>query len=331
MSLSGMETKISKDRAVEIASDIIYDRPGSVLGCGVPDIGQADVDGLAAPIWVVPIVADYPRHFEEFSTRSAQDIVLRLGKVAEIEIDAETGEAIRIPNRASVNRTASDKVEEIQRSVEQLLLRTANVQFARLVSVKYMLGPVQTIMTRLLRDGRFSISEVEGAGYSANYLTLLQLANVAKVERETDIVYPSSTIEELYAQFSSTMPHADAIATTIERVIQDILLNHYDFVYSELKLRQLTPYIQVSSTYYDLALSVDNLVEISEDELMQSYEETYGVTTQRRHFKFSDYLDQLSLPNVSIMKNVSEKVWRGNDEIFHGMQSSNPLKGFVSP
>jgi hypothetical protein len=323
-----MLSDISKKEAENLALNIIYDRIGSTLGIGTPELGETELNNETIPIWIVPLKADYPRSFVDYTTKLPQEVVLHLGDVGEIEIDARTGEEISVTHKHTIGKSVFDRMDNVRRGVEKLLVRTASLQFAKLVNVKYMFSPIRKIVTNVLDNGKVSFSELTDVGYNPRYVTLLERSNFVVVEEK--IVRPSPTLSDFYTRNRQQMERDEALNTTIEGVLNEIIHGHYDFVYNTLKLRQLAPYVQISTTYYDYALSINNLFSASEDDLKEAYKDVYGMN-QKKDFGFRTYLNELSMNQVGIMRQTKTTgLWRGNEKIFQTMTEQNPLSIFVT-
>jgi hypothetical protein len=137
-------------------------------------------------------------------------------------------------------------------------------------------------------------------------------------------------LSELFVRFLEKFGNKSTATTyTLERVLNEIMLSHYDYLYYDLKLRQLAPYVRISTTYYDYALSVNNLVAMIVDDLREAYVDIYGTSSPKKTFRFNEYLRELSTEGVNIMEQVTEGVWRGDENIFRTLFQNNPLNDFV--
>jgi len=324
-----MSLVINKDRAKKIAFDYIYDKLGSNMEPGEPTLGDATVDDKQVQIWIVPVNADYPRIFEDVRNNGVHNIVMQLGAVGELEIDAETGEPITTPHRHSVESAVLTELEKIRDSVEKMLVRTASAKLAKLVSLRHMLTPVQTLLTNLMSKQQLHLSYLEASGVKPNYLILLKRSNFIDIDDKEMTIRPTKVLNGLYEQFWQKGEESEAITRTLEVAVEEILLNDYNFIYNELKLRTLAPYVHIASSYYNNALAVNDLVEIHEDALAETWQRIYGINNIRKQFKFPEYLRQLSIPNIGIMEPAGNNAWRGNEDIFKEMSKDNPLKKVI--
>ena len=208
--------RIDKKQAIEIASDIIYYRLGSTLGAGTPELGETIIENKVIPIWIVPIRADHPRYLEDYSTKLTEHVILHLGKLAEIEIDAQTGEDLTIPNRHTINGSFSDRLDSVRRNVEKILIRTASKRFAKLINVRYMLTPVNSIITNLLSKKKLKLEELININYQ-KYIDLLQRSDFLVIG--DGIISPSPNLSELFVRFLEKSDNkSTAITETLERV-----------------------------------------------------------------------------------------------------------------
>src|SRR5207302_8847655 len=96
--------------------------------------------------------------------------------------------------------------------------------------------------------------------------------------------------------------------------------NDYETIYRDFKIKTLSPYVQISSTYYDYALSVHDLIELSEDDIWEAYSTLYGTASKKRHFRFDDYLLELGQESISLIRKTESINWQGEDKVLDTLE-----------
>jgi hypothetical protein len=92
-------------------------------------------------------------------------------------------------------------------------------------------------------------SELEAGGVNPRYIQLLERTNFIKRDDSSKGIFPSGELSELYRRFAQDLGHGEALTKSLETVIGEVLNTHYRYIYDELKLRQLAPYVHIASRY----------------------------------------------------------------------------------
>jgi hypothetical protein len=143
--------------------------------------------------------------------------------------------------------------------------------------------------------------------------------------RDGTEVRPSATLQSLYQKLGGDLD------STIEHVLKDIIENDYEVIYSDFRIKTLSPYVQISSTYYDYALSVHDLIELDEDDLWEAYSTVYGTASSKRHFRFDDYLRELGQESINLLRQTEAGYWQGDEKVFETLEHNfASLGGVVS-
>jgi hypothetical protein len=300
------------------AEEIIYNRLGTNLAPGEPKYLETK------HTWSVPLEFDLPRVVEDKRTKQLKYVVFHLGNIGSIEIDSRVLKPVGIPRRSDLNSTVEDKLLQIRSKVENLLLHTASLQFAKLVSIKHMMTPLANLVTSVLRHDRFALPSTQSTWRSVvSYANLLEKKDF--LVRDGTELRPSATLQSLYQKLGGDLD------STIEHVLKDIIENDYEVIYSDFRIKTLSPYVQISSTYYDYALSVHDLIELDEDDLWDAYSTVYGTASSKRHFRFDDYLRELGQESINLLRQTESGYWQGDEKVFETLEHNlASLGGVVS-
>ncbi|RLE43787.1 hypothetical protein DRJ16_03440 [Candidatus Woesearchaeota archaeon] len=312
---------VQKEWVLRKVDEIIYNKFGTNLGTGEPSFISKITDERQRYYWIVPLEADYPRIIEDKRTGSLRYITLHIGKIGEIWIDASTGKPVKVPKRSHLNKTLSDELLRVRNKVERILIRTASLQFARLISLKHMLTPLRNLITIILKREKYILPDTVRGRKLQKFINLLYVNQFITIER--GIIRPSPTLRLLFEKLDENYELIQ------EYVIKSIIENSYQTIYKEYKIRVLHPYIQISSSYYDYALSAQELISLSEEDLWEAYSVIYGVYSSRRRFRFDEYLRELSQKSVEILIPAGEGIWSGNEKIFRDLVSQFPKESLV--
>jgi len=301
------------------AEEIIYNKIGTNIAPGRPEYVQERGRGF----WSVPLEVDLPRVIEDKRTGKLNYVVFHLGSVGSLQLDDQLLKLTETPKRSELNSAIEEKLLRIRSQVENLLLHTASLQFARLVSIKHMMTPLSNLITSVLKRDSYSIPEAQTTWRSVlSYAKFLEKKGF--LVRDGNEIRPSAILQELHQKVGAN------IDTTLEYVLTDIIKNNYDTVYKEFRVKALSPYVQISSSYYDYALSAHDLISLSEDDLWEAYSTLYGSASTKRHFRFDDYLRELSNETVGLLRH-NEGFWQGDEMVFKQLSHDfESLGGIVS-
>lgn len=305
---------IDKEWVINKTNEIIYNRFGMNIGPGEPQLQSEIRGGKERHYWIVPLEVDYPRIIEDQSTRTRRYVVFHLGKLSEVKFDADRGEPLELPARTFLSNSVQKELVRIRDRVERLMVRTASYNLARLVSLKHMMSPLSNLVTTSLRRGSYLLPDELSTRRSKIQKYVDLLVNRGLLIFDQGIVEPSPTLWELYDRLQKDY------SGVIEHALKDIIENSYDTLYETHNIRILHPYIQISSSYYDYALSAQDLVAMSEDDLWEAYWGLYKTYSERRRFRFDDYLRELSQEGVDILVEAGKGAWKGSEDIFERMQ-----------
>lgn len=296
-------------RVKEKAEEIIYNRLGTNIAPGEPEF----VPGKK--IWVVPLELDLPRVIDDKRTGNLNYVVFRLGKIGTMKIDDKFLRPVETPKRGELNEAVEEKLIHIRNKVESLLVQTASLQFARLVSLKHMMSPLESLVTTVLKRDSYHLPDRHNQIWRSvlNYVELLMKREL--LVREGNEVRPAALLQAIHQETKSD------VSQTLELVLKEVIEKEYETVYRDYKIKILHPYVQISSAYYDYALSAHDLIALSEEDLWDAYSNLYGGFSKKRWFRFDNYLRELSDENVKLLNQVDAGVWEGDRAIFEKLES----------
>jgi len=311
---------IDKEWVLNKMNAIIYNRFGTNIGPGEPRLITEISDDKEKQYWLVPLEVDYPRIIEDRMTGTRRYIVFHLGKLSEVKFDADQGKPLELPERTLLSAIVKRELMQIRERVEKLMVRTASYNLAKLVSLKHMMSPLSNLITSSLRREAYVLPDMASMRrqHIQKYVDLL--VDRKFVVHEKDVIEPSPTLWELF-QARNDYSYA------IECVLKDIIENAYEILYDKYNIRVLHPYIEISSSYYDYALSAQELVALSTEDLWEAYSGLYMAFSERRRFRFDDYLRELSQQDVDILEETEKGAWKGNKTIFDKMRQDFPIQG----
>ncbi len=300
------------------AEEIIYNRLGTNLAPGDPEFIATK------KAWSIPLEVDLPRVIEDKRTRKLNYVVFHLGKIGSLEIDDRFLKPLGLPSRSDLNSAIEEQLLRIRAKVEDLLLHTASLQFARLVSIKHMMTPLSNLVTSVLKHDSYPLPSTQSTWRSVvSYANFLEKKGF--LIRDGSEIRPSALLQSLYQKLGAN------IDITIEHVLKEIIEKDYETIYRDFRIKTLSPYVQISSTYYDYALSARDLIELSEDDLWEAYSTLYGATSKKRHFRFDDYLRELGQENISLLRQTESGFWQGDEKVFEKLEHTfASLGGLVS-
>jgi len=298
--------------------EIIYNKLGTNIGAGRPVLEAKTIDDKKKQFWIVPLEADYPRIIKDQRTGTLKYVVFHIGKVGEIVFEPRRGRPLRVPKRGNLDYTIGEELTRIRTRIENLLLRTASLQFARLVHMKHIMSPLLNLITSILKHDMFEMPDLE----SRRGQNLLRYVDLLKkrdfVHLTGSIVRPSADLQDLFQRTNENY------SRTIEYVLKDMIENEYDTIYRQYKVKVLFPYIQISSSYYDYALSARDLIAMSEEDLWFAYSSLYRKVSSRRKFRFVEWLRELSQEGVGLLYESPQGAYQGNSKIFAKMLNQFP-------
>ncbi len=297
------------ERVKEKAEEIIYNRLGTNIAPGEPEFVPRK------RIWIVPLELDLPRVIDDKRSGNLNYMVFRLGKIGAIKIDDKFLKPVETPKRTELNQTVEERLIQIRNRVESLLVQTASLQFARLVSLKHMMSPLESLVTTVLKRDSYHLPDKHSTIWRSvlNYVELLVKREL--LVREGNEVKPAALLQAIHQEV-----HSD-INQTLELVLKEVIEKEYKTVYHDYKIKILHPYVQISSTYYDYALSAHELIALSEEDLWDAYSSMYGSFSKKRFFRFDNYLRELSDERVKLLSQVEAGVWEGDRAVFEKLES----------
>jgi len=212
--------------------EIIYNKLGTNIGAGRPVLQSKTIDDKEKLLWIVPLEADYPRIVKDQRTGSLKYVVFHIGKVGEIVFEPKICRPLQVPKRSNLDYTIGEELSRIRTRVENLLLRTASLQFARLVHIKHIMSPMLNLITSILKHEAFEIPSLETVrGQNLlRYVDLLRKRNF--VHLTGLIVRPSADLQDLFQETNEN------ISRTLEGVLKDIIENEYDAIYRQYKISE---------------------------------------------------------------------------------------------
>ena len=298
--------------------EIIYNKLGTNIGAGSPVLQSKTIEDKKKQFWIVPLEADYPRIVKDQRTGTLKYVVFHIGKVGEIVFEPKRGKPLQVPKRSNLDYIIGEELTRIRTRIENLLLRTASLQFARLVHMKHIMSPLLNLITSILKHDIFEMPNLETRrGQNLlRYVDLLKKRNF--VHLTGSILRPSGDLQSLFQRTNKNY------SRTIEYVLKDMIENEYDTIYRQYKVRVLFPYIQISSSYYDYALSARDLIAMSEEDLWFAYSSLYRKFSSRRRFRFVEWLRELSQEGVGLLNETSRGAYQGNHKIFTRMMNQFP-------
>jgi hypothetical protein len=298
------------ERVREKAEEIIYNRLGTNIAPGEPEFFAGN------KLWVVPLELDLPRVIDDKRTGNLSYVVFRLGKIGALKIDDRFLKPVETPKRTDLNQAVEEKLVNIHNKVESLLVQTASLQFARLVSLKHMMSPLETLVTKVLKRDSIPLPDKHSAMWRSvfNYVELLVKREL--LVREGDEVKPAGLLQEIHQTVEGD------INKTLELVLKEVIEKEYETVYHDYKIKILHPYVQISSAYYDYALSAHELIALSEEDLWDAYSNLYGGFSKKRWFKFDNYLRELSDDKVKLLNQVETGIWEGDRDVLEKLEST---------
>jgi len=300
------------------AKEIIYNKLGTNLGARSPILQSKIIKDKEKQFWIVPLEADYPRIIEDQRTGTLKYVIFHIGKVGEIVFETKKGKPLQVPRRSNLDYAIGEELTRIRTRIENLLLRTASFQFAKLVHMKHIMSPLLNIITNILKHNEFELPDME-TKRGQNIIRYVELLEKRKfIHLKEPIVYPSADLQSLFQETGENY------SRTLEYVLKDIIENEYDIVYRKYKVRVLFPYIQISSSYYDYALSAQDLIAMSEEDLWFAYSSLYRKFSSRRRFRFVEWLRELSQEGVELLYETPRGAYQGNRQIFAKMLDQFP-------
>ncbi len=296
-------------RVKEKAEEIIYNKLGTNIAPGEPEF----VAGKR--LWVVPLELDFPMVIDDKRTGNLNYVVFRLGKIGALKIDDRFLKPLETPRRTDLNQAVEEKLVNIRNKVESLLVQTASLQFARLVSLKHMMSPLESLVTTVLKRDSYPLPDKHRAMWRSvlNYIELLVKREL--LVREGDDVKPAGLLQEIHQTVKGD------INQTLELVLKEVIEKEYETIYHDYKIKILHPYVQISSAYYDYALSAHELIALSEEDLWDAYSNMYGGFSKKRWFRFDNYLRELSDDKVKLLNQVETGVWEGDRAVLEKLES----------
>ena len=295
-------------RVREKAEEIIYNKLGTNIAPGEPEFVPSK------KVWIVPLELDLPRVIDDRRTGNLNYMVFRLGSIGTLKIDDRFLKAVETPKRTDLNDTVEERLAHIREKVESLLVQTASLQFARLVSLKHMMSPLESLVTTVLKRDSYPLPDKHSSIWRSvlNYVELLVKQEL--LVREGDTVKPAGLLQQIHQTVNGD------INQTLELVLKDVIEKEYETVYHDYKIKILHPYVQISSAYYDYALSAHDLIALSEEDLWDAYTNQYSGFSKKRWFRFDNYLRELSDDRVKLLNEVETGVWEGDRDVLEKLQ-----------
>ena len=185
---------------------------------------------------------------------------------------------------------------------EKLLFKISKNKLMKIPEVSVFYRPIIEIITKLHDSGSMVILDKKANEKLIKYGNFLQELNIITIKKDNG--YFEFNIGEEYKLIERNTKNA------IEDIFNYVLANGYEYLYKDIGIHSLSPYIKISNSLYYNVLHLRRNVEIPKEELNQFYNKLYNKNMQ--DYKFNVYIDTLS--NFNIIK-TEDNMISGDDNI----------------
>ncbi len=179
---------------------------------------------------------------------------------------------------------------------EKLLFKISQNKFMKIPEVFVFYRPIIEIITKLHDSGSMKIMYKKSNMKLIKYGKFLQDLNIITIKEDNGSL--EFNIGEEYKLIERNTKNA------IEDIFNYVLGNGYEYLYKDIGIYSLSPYIKISNSLYYNIIHLKRNVEICREELNQFYNNLYNKKMQ--DYKFNVYIDTLS--NFNIIKREDDMI-----------------------
>lgn len=213
-------------------------------------------------------------------------------------------------DRMEIYTRAYKKRYELSLDTEAMVLDSTYQYLARISLVKTNLNPIYSILRKIDRD-----EFADPASFRINqrkYFDLLESQNLIRRSRGKRYERGNAYIE-IEKLISQEKEH-----DVITYVVGYALKNGKKYLIDHLRLTSIIPFLRIANTYYSMALTAQQLIHMTTDELLQEHKRIYntGLGLQFKT-KFEYHLHQ-TVTEAGIME--EDEYFHGKPKIFRDLQ-----------
>lgn len=209
--------------------------------------------------------------------------------IAEIKVEIND----RIMKFTGLNSRKIEKSIEIAKSVkikksEILLFKISNNKFSELPATSVFYMPIKEIITKVYNKGSMDIKNRTSNNKLIKYAKFLEQLGIIKITVDGETYKFSIGEQAKLIEIKSKNPVMDLFDYS--------LLHGYDYLYSDIGIRSLSPYLKIANSLYYNVSKLGKNITVNENELNEFY--NYMYNTKMEDYKFDVYLDNLSRVNI---------------------------------
>lgn len=226
---------------------------------------------------------------------------------------------ISYPPLNELERRIEERISLTYSNVEKLLLSATRSKLIKLSSVRNSLMPFETILLKLLNNGRFSRRDIKNLSVykskkkTEEYLRFLtELGYIRLTNSGYEEGNPLVAMQQKKAKRSEIL----------DNVLSAIVSMNYDYIYRFMKVYSIMPYIRIANAYYYQTWLVDRLLNFKLQDIVRFHNSMYPhmkLSTSRNLIVERDIL-QMSSPEVEILKYNSNTI-TGEESIFEAIRN----------
>lgn len=263
--------------------------------------------------WIGELQSNYPRIIRDDrcpNERIVKFLSLRRLGTVQVHEDLKIKDAT---SRDVCVRNLSGHLDLWQRRAERIILAASADNFADLGDVKWILGKIETIISRLQWDDVIYNYELDSLGREEaeryrKYIKLLESLDIIKQDEKG---YSCGNLfTELRYQTNNDYRKMS------KQIISHIIKTRYSALRETFGIKQLDRYVHVDSCYYRQALEADDLIYWTKESFARQCSLVYR-NKSKAYFRLPYILQELITVNAL---NFEDNLFFGNEKLFEKMQ-----------
>lgn len=219
---------------------------------------------------------------------------------------------IEWPDREDIADKYQDKRKTLVMQAENAIILNIGKNLVNIPKIQNGLNPIKEILVSLYDLGQISLLDVQKRKKKERcqeYIKFLMDLDFIVLENET--IYPGNQMTKYDAGDFGIKEVQTAL-------LGDVLIKGLRVISDSLKIRILTPYLELSNTYYLHSHYANTLLHLDHEEISRHYMEMYRRSKKQLPYQLNSNL--IDMKTAKIL-NGSHGTYYGYDEILEGFSS----------
>jgi hypothetical protein len=222
---------------------------------------------------------------------------------------------LECPIREEISEKYLNKKATMIDKIENILMSSIYDRIVDIPKVQTGLNPIKEVLNTVHNLGELKISDFytrrKYKKNSDNYIKFLE--SLGFIAIENGIMYPGNEmikydLGEYNKEFNNT-------------ILQEIIKNGHEFIKQFLRIQILTPYLELSSSYYLPAHYAKKLIQLNHHQIGEYYYDMYPNTKPKPNYILHYNLTELKYAGILKIKNNN---FYGFNNIFNKFNEAIP-------